>query len=220
MTTYDPAEAERLITEAREDDARMVQIEGHERAPWRAVEATRKDIGRLRHYVTCIPEDHPCWSGNDMVAWSRLGIWTSDGVTEQVFAEAIARTRNNLRAMADQLEAARADVVTIRTAHSADLARLRSDLDDARKVAAAAVGDGAVRRWEESLRIQQRQELHIRDLVTERDAARAEVERLRPIVEAVAGASVDQPIGSVKVYTVGDRAQYLLVAAAQAVRKR
>lgn len=108
--TYDPAEVERLVREAREDDRKMAALEGHERAPWRAVEATRKDIGRLRHYVTCIPADHACWSGSDMVAWSRLGIWTSEGVTEQAFAEAIARTRNNLGAMADQLEAARTEV--------------------------------------------------------------------------------------------------------------
>lgn len=52
------------------------------------------------------------------------------------------------------------------------------------------------------------------------DAARLEIDRLRPIVEAVAGAAVDQTIGSVKVYTVGERvtAQYLPVAAAEAVR--
>jgi hypothetical protein len=49
----------------------------------------------------------------------------------------------------------------------------------------------------------------------------AEIAAMRPIVEAVHGAAVDQTIGSVKVHNVGSgvTAQYLPTAAAEALAK-
>lgn len=75
--TYNPAEVERLVREAREDDARMTSMgqDGDWIADRDAVVVKR----RPRAEIHCNPTN----------------------------ALAIARTRNNLRAMADQLEAAR-----------------------------------------------------------------------------------------------------------------
>lgn len=113
IPTYSPELSSRLIAEAKEDDTRMTALEGERRSPWRVVEAKGPRFSAqaaLRHYVTCIPAEHPCWSSDEMTAWSRLGIWTSDGVTEKSFADGIARSRNNLRAMAEQLEAAQHEI--------------------------------------------------------------------------------------------------------------
>ena len=83
-----------------------------------------------------------------------------------------------LTALADQLEALDARSTERDRELTSQLEIARAERDEARQVSAAAVGDGAARRWEESVRIQQLQARHIHDLVAERDAARAEVERL------------------------------------------
>lgn len=75
---------------------------------------------------------------------------------------ALERALDNITAMVDQLEGARQEID-----------RIIVERDDARQVAAATIGDGAVRRWEESIRIQRQQEHHIHDLVTERDGLKA-----------------------------------------------
>lgn len=86
--TYNPTESERLIVEAREDDARMTE------APW---EATGPDDSA---------DDLDCMvdSPDHLVADA------SESRDPEADAAGIARTRNNLAAMADQLEAARAEV--------------------------------------------------------------------------------------------------------------
>lgn len=115
-----------LAAELERCDASMTALEGADRAPWRVVEARGVKFAagnpaprvlRPRHYVTCIPVDHACWSGDDMTSWSRLGIWTSDGVTEPEFATGIATLRNlapevaaELRRLAGEVERMRAVV--------------------------------------------------------------------------------------------------------------
>lgn len=86
MTAYDPNVIDRLVREAREDDARMT------RGTWSATPMSSSDD----HAV--IIEAPPRSSACDH--------YIAEEVSEGD-AEAIARTRNNLAAMADQLEAAR-----------------------------------------------------------------------------------------------------------------
>lgn len=79
MTTdYNPTEAQRLISEAREDDARLID------APWTA----------HRHHSRG-PDD-----------WVLTKSDETYELLQKDEALAIARTRNNLRDLADQLEAA------------------------------------------------------------------------------------------------------------------
>jgi len=99
-----------------------------------------------------------------------------------------ARARQALIALADQLEA----LDERSTEHDRELTRqledARAERDEARQVSADAIGAGAARRWEESVRTQQLHARHIHDLVAELDAARAEVERLtRSQATATAG---------------------------------
>lgn len=80
--TYNPAEVERLIAEAREDDRKL------ERAPWTATK-------------------HGSMGSRDFVMTRGDGSYE---IVDQDEAEALSRARNNLRSLADQLEAARAEV--------------------------------------------------------------------------------------------------------------
>lgn len=80
--TYDDAEAERLIAEAREDDARLVP------PPWTA--HAHGSMGPDYFVLTRSDGDHDLLEKNDALG--------------------IARTRNNLRALADQLEAIRVEM--------------------------------------------------------------------------------------------------------------
>lgn len=98
---YNPDEIGRLITEAREDDARMMP------RPWTD------------------------WPGiGDMTSMPRVKAPSPGGGTQPIcianawgapraIAEAIARTRNNLRPIADQLEAARSRVAELETMREA-----------------------------------------------------------------------------------------------------
>lgn len=98
MTAYNPAEVERLIAEAREDDARMT------RAPW----VSRHDD------VKAAPPGYRLGSAqircDDSADQVPGGCLVPFFVLHHTTADAIARTRNNLRAMAEQLESARAEV--------------------------------------------------------------------------------------------------------------
>ena len=86
--TYVSAEVERLVREAREDDARMTP------GPWETSEPSE--------YIIC-----------DQGA---IGD-TYCGRTEDIAnAAGITRTRNNLRAMADQIEAARTRIAELEVA--------------------------------------------------------------------------------------------------------
>lgn len=97
---YNTDEVERLVREAREDDARMTP------APWETSEPSE--------YIIC--------------EQGAIGD-TYCGRTEDIAnAIGIARTRNNLRAMADQLEAARAEVERL-GALNAVLAKQSRELD-------------------------------------------------------------------------------------------
>lgn len=106
---YDPAEVERLVREAREDDARMT------RAPWTTPTGTRflgavsAIIGGVERQVAASAGQAPQFDDVPDV-----GRALADN------ASAIARTRNNLRAVADQLEAARAEVEALTVARNAD----------------------------------------------------------------------------------------------------
>jgi hypothetical protein len=85
-TTYDPAEVERLIAEAREEDAQMTPV------PWRADSAAGIVFGDGGHVDGAIE------------------VFRMEAESLIADPDAIARTRNNLHALADQLEAARAEI--------------------------------------------------------------------------------------------------------------
>ena len=99
MTTYNPAEVERLIAEARADDARMT------RAPWTTPTGTRfpgavsATINGLERQVAA-----SCGQAPQFDDVPDVGRALADN------ASGIARTRNNLAAMADHLEAARREI--------------------------------------------------------------------------------------------------------------
>lgn len=83
-TAYDPDLIDRLVREAREDDATIRWADQHfrESAPW-------PECGHDE--ATC-----PCFDNNDRV--------------RSALAKATLRVRDNIAAMADQLEAARREV--------------------------------------------------------------------------------------------------------------
>lgn len=97
MTTYNLVEVERLIAEAREDDRQLGE--------W------RHERGSAR--VSLRDHEDPCAERDDL--------WLADHRD----ADAIARTRNNLRVMADQLEAADVEIVSLRDER--DAARTEAD---------------------------------------------------------------------------------------------
>lgn len=101
MTIYNPAEAERLIAEAREDGQRMTPAPWEWNAdrnqllgPYKEPPDVEIDDPGIRH---CIIET----DGGHYPPGAAVGT-------------AIARQRNNLAAMADQLEAARAETERLR----------------------------------------------------------------------------------------------------------
>lgn len=150
-TTYDPAESERLIAEAREDDARLPV------GPWIA--------GRHGYVSAPNPAGGP--------GSTRCPL--RDNTGDPRATDAISRTRNNLRAMADQLEAARAEMSRRTEAwsdaeHRVDA--LTTELEAAR--ARIAELEAVARAY-----VDQRRQL---------DAARAEVERMAPVVAAALAA--------------------------------
>lgn len=94
MTAYNPAEVARLIAEAKEDDARMVPV------PW---------VWNGSSYRLEGPYDELPDAEIDDPGIRHCIIETDGGhyPPGAIVATAIARTRNNLAALADQLEAAR-----------------------------------------------------------------------------------------------------------------
>lgn len=108
---WNQAEVERLIAEAREDDEAML------RPDWCVLKDTGPHGGR---YFPSLLTHEP------RTSFERLVI--NDSATGQpctmeacdALADAIARTRNNLRAMADQLEAARAEINALAVARNQD----------------------------------------------------------------------------------------------------
>jgi hypothetical protein len=80
----------------------------------------------------------------------------------------------------------------------------------------------ALPNWSNAEALQQRDALIAANVAAQAElrGLRAKRDALRPVVEAVAGASVDQTIGSVKVFAVGDAitSRWLPVAAADALR--
>lgn len=107
------------------------------------------------------------------------------------------RARKALITLADQLETLDARSTERDRELTSQLEIARAERDEARQVSATAVGDGAARRWEESVRIQHQQAHLIRDLVAERDAARAEADRLtRWKADVQAAATTGEPRGS------------------------
>lgn len=96
MTTqHNPAEIARLIAEAREDDARMT------RGPWSVPSGTRL-LGAVNATIDGMDRQVASAAGQALQFDDTADVGRQLGIN----AEAIARTRNNLRAMADQLEAA------------------------------------------------------------------------------------------------------------------
>lgn len=89
MTVLDPALCARLIAEAREDDGRMTSV------PWHGDEVSGIVFGDGNH-------------DDGSIELARM-----QGEALIGDAEAIARARNNLRSLADQLEAALAEAARI-----------------------------------------------------------------------------------------------------------
>jgi hypothetical protein len=90
MTALDPALCARLVSEAREDDAKMTP------GPWTHDDVAGEVHGDGAHeqgpvLIARVGDESLCWD-----------------------CGAIARTRNNLRALADQLEAALAEIEELR----------------------------------------------------------------------------------------------------------
>lgn len=138
MTAYNPTEVERLIAEAREDDRRMEF--GH----WEYSPMCKPNEHTPDEYMVIVAAEPRTASADTFVAWE----------LSEVDAQAIARTRNNLRPMADQLEA-------LKREHG----HWESQTDKWR-------GEYA-REYAEAKRL--REEL---------EAACSEIERMRPVVEA------------------------------------
>lgn len=150
--TYNKETAERLVAEALEDDGRMTQ------GPWEAQAFSRWGEGIdavggrwrifLRGHVNPQTNSRDC-------DWRRAD------------AHGIARTRNNLRAMAEQLRAASALIEQLRAAYNAQLPR---------------------HEWVTELYRLQDEDGKLRQQLAaaceERDAAVAEVERMRPVYDA------------------------------------
>lgn len=90
MTALDPALCARLVGEAREDDELMTD------APWHG----DSNVGVL--------------FGDGLHADGAIELAHMDGEAKEFDPVAIARTRNNLRDLADQLEAALAEVARMR----------------------------------------------------------------------------------------------------------
>lgn len=110
--TYNRAENERLEREAREDDKRMTPGE------WevRDLGLFSANPGSSRHYETASVTSLPDYGRN---------------------LPAIARTRNNLRAMADQLEAARTRIADADT----EISAANSEISSLRVLRAATQGE-------------------------------------------------------------------------------
>lgn len=137
MTAYDPAEVERLIAEAREDDQRMVP------APWTWFDDVVLWNEEADHCV--LSHGGPLWPVSEE---HKVGI---------------ARTRNNLTSMADQLEAAKVVIENL------------TGMERAARAIRLAESQGVLRQ-EQELEVAQAE---IRKLRDERDAARAEIVRLQ-----------------------------------------
>lgn len=105
---HNPDEVARLIAEARADDERMTP------APWETGEDPGESAATLRA--------RPCIRGRDPGDWVDVIVPFGRAYSD---AAGIARTRNNLRAMADQLEAAQAEIDTLRAA----IANLHDQVD-------------------------------------------------------------------------------------------
>lgn len=108
---YDAELCARLATEAREEDGRLPS------APWsNTFSHSRADVlAKLE--------------SGEVIVVARANITDDDATDrEHAIAYGIARARNNLRAMADQLDAARADVDRLR-ASNARLAKQSRELD-------------------------------------------------------------------------------------------
>lgn len=145
MTTiYDPEEVERLIAEAREDDARLGEW-SHDRKSVRiSLRGIEAEANIERDYL-----------------------WLADYRD----ADAIARTRNNLRPMADQLEAAHKRITD-----------LQRDLDNSSKIARDEVA-----RLNQILAQNNKDWIGIR---SELEAARADIARLRSELDTATAARV------------------------------
>jgi hypothetical protein len=137
VTAYNPAEVERLIAEAREDDARMTN------GPWHGDSVAGILFGDGNHEDGSIELAH------------------MDGEAKEFDPVAIARTRNNLAAMVDQLEFARIEIDRLRHAN-------------------ASLVPGAMLTATE-----------LECLRVELEAARAEIERLRSAAERWSDARED-----------------------------
>lgn len=157
MTTYDPALIERLVAEAREDDAKMV------RAPW-----TWTDGVLLWNEDA----DH-CVLNHAGVLWD---------VSDE-YKVGIVRIRNNLSALANQLEAALCEVKRVRRVGDLafDAARVQhvAEVDALRESVHVLTATTRADQLRVELACEERDKLE-----KERDELRAEVEKMRPVVDA------------------------------------
>lgn len=140
---------------------------------------------------------------------------------QRTLSDQLEASRASTAAMADQLEAARTEVTRLRS--ELDTATLARSLSESRS---NNLGASHTARDATKLRIATRLGLSAYatqgEIAEAVDAVVAERDALRAVVEAVAGASADQSIGSVKVFTVGDgiTTRWLPIAAAEALRLR
>lgn len=145
MTTHDKELRERLCREAREDD------EAATPGPWEVGERVAESAATLRA--------HPCIRGREPLDPIDVIIPFGRAYSD---ARAIARTRNNLRAIADQLEAVGREIERMRHANAS--------LVPGAMVTATEI---------ECLRV-------------ERDAARAERDLMLPVVDAAGRLSIER----------------------------
>lgn len=158
MTAYNPDEVEQLIAEAREDDARMT------RAPWNVDGKTGIMYGDYRSDEGAID----------------IAIVVRKEAAYDV--DAIARTRNNLAVLADQLEAARLEIDRLQHANASlipgamltttEIACLRVERDGSRAdvLRLTETARAACENWMSACK--------------QRDEAKAEIGRMRPVVKA------------------------------------
>jgi hypothetical protein len=174
MTPFDATTAGELVRQAREDDERMTP------GPWR--------VSMSGYSVKSHDIDSPIVTVVPTATQARLidvERWLPN-------ADGIVHMRNNLRAMADQLEAACAEVERLdrecnetardRDAFGRDLEALREEVEASDQRMAAildgtfATGDGTAQREIERLRSQ------LSTALRERDEARGECERMRDVL--------------------------------------
>lgn len=180
--TYNPAEVERLIAEAREDDARMLEAfrefgDSHLiRSKHGTAYGTYAVVAALER--SAVMADH--------LEAARVAIENLEGMERAANAVRLAESQAMLR-QERELDAAHAEIERLtgvarsRAEHARLLAganvRLREEVDTARNI----LGASATEMLQQAA---ERVKVNCAERARERDAARAKVERMRPVFDA------------------------------------